>query len=626
MSPGAAAEDAWLLTRAISPRDRVRVAAIDASGEVLNQYSRTCRVDARPPAAPWAVPLASSDGFRLIAFDLDAKLGEASTIADTATLTELLADAGIPFVVCRSGPSGGRHVWTATSEPIDPALIGTMARLAAAVLPTLDIAPLRNSATGCVRPPGSPHRDGGRSELLSGNLDCLRHPTIRTDAIERLTQALAARVTVGSASPDPQTLPVVRLDTLGHPYLPGTRRPLPAASLTALQSTAAGADASAVLNTVLLGAAASHWHLADVAELAGTAPGLEHIRSKRGTRGRTPRRQRERAETLARQWRYAVQFVAQNPRRSGRDATFDTRAGHLADTVRTLQEYADAATGRWRHGGGPSDRRVLDCLHLWALTAVETVVEADTRRLALACGIGRETARTALHRLAADGWISRAKEGAGVHGASWQIDPRDVFPRDGDPGRAQAATRPEGAGAAERTALLRQLEQRVTLAAHDVFTGAQGLPLAAGNLYARLAPPGSTSSFSSELDQALVQRLKRSGLARHTATGWTRTDPAHRDFAAQASGVDGRLAERRRRYQAERAAWAWWQAEHAWMCGPRSRTDSRVRADQAPLWQPAGAPRYPKHPRGPDGRADFNAARAALRDGALTATSVFLAA
>lgn len=617
--------DAWLLTRAISPRDRVRVASVDAAGAVLNQYSRTwLTAKTEAPDVPWAVPLAAPDGFRLIAFDFDAKGDEAAAATDAATLGDLLTEVGITYVTCRSGPSGGRHIWTATTDAIDPDLVGTMARLASAVLPNLDIAPLRNGATGSVRPPGAPHRDGGRSEVLTGNLDCLLRPTTGRDDVERLVRALAARIT-GEVNPaDSPTQATVRLDAHGHPYLPGTQRGLPAASSNALTTSAVDLDASTVLNTVLLGAAASHWRLADVAELVSTAPGLEHVRTKRGTWGRSPRSHREQAETLARQWRYAVRYVAEHPRRTGFDATFDERAGHLADIVRTLQEHADAAVGRWHRGGGPSDRRVLDCLHLWSLTAVGTTVEADTRRIALACGIGRETARTALQRLAADGWISQAKEAAGVHGASWQIDPQQVLPRSSSQSRAQAATRPEGAGAAERTLLLQQLQRRLALATHDAFTGNHALPLAAGNLYARLALVRSAST--SNPDERLLGRLIFFGLVARKDDTWGCTDLTRRDNVAQELGVDGRLAARQERYQAERATWSWWQAEHTWMCGPRTRYDARARADQTPLWQPAGAVRYPRHPRGPDGRANFHAARAAVRDGALTTASILIAA
>jgi hypothetical protein len=124
----------------------------------------------------------------------------------------------------------------------------------------------------------------------------------------------------------------------------------------------------------------------------------------------------------------------------------------------------------------------------------------------------------------------------------------------------------------------------------------------------------------------LLQRLLQFQLVMRSTTGWIHTNPRHRDHAATQLGATGRLADRQARYLAERAAWAWWQAEHAWMCGPRNRRDSRTRPDQVPLWQAAGLSRYPKHPRGPDGRADWTAARAAVRDGALLPALTMLAA
>ena len=51
----------------------MRVAGVDAYGQVLNEYTGHRRVDGDEPAQPWAVYLAGPDKrFRLLAFDLDA--------------------------------------------------------------------------------------------------------------------------------------------------------------------------------------------------------------------------------------------------------------------------------------------------------------------------------------------------------------------------------------------------------------------------------------------------------------------------------------------------------------------------------------------------------------------------
>ena len=396
------------------------MATRDAHGDVLNQYTSQHRIDGAEPDRPWAVYLAGTDHrFRLLAFDLDAKTDAAAAQRDAQLLAGLLADAGLPAVVCQSGPSGGRHVWVGLAESVDPETVATLARLARHLCPTLDLAPLTNPVTGCVRPPGAPHRAGGHSTVLSGQLNTLTQPTGTAAQVRQLVETLAQLVTDAEPAQaiDPRTpLP---LDHHGRLYLPGPRRPLPRVSAAALDEDAASGDASAVLWRVLIGAAGARWRHADIAALADTAPGLEHVRTYRDRSTRRPRGRGEAASVLARQWDKAVKYVASADRQIGDDPTFDARADAIATRVRAVQTRADAAAGRWTRGGGPADRRVLDVLCVLALQAVSAAVEADTRRLALLAGIGRETARTALLRLAEDGWpghVRRTGAGGGPHG------------------------------------------------------------------------------------------------------------------------------------------------------------------------------------------------------------------
>ena len=106
----------------------------------------------------------------------------------------MLDQAGIEHVICESGPTGGRHVWTALAESVDAETVATLARLARHVCPSLDLSPLSNAATGCVRPPGAPHRAGGRSTVLSGVLVALTSPTGTAEQVRRLVEALAQLV------------------------------------------------------------------------------------------------------------------------------------------------------------------------------------------------------------------------------------------------------------------------------------------------------------------------------------------------------------------------------------------------------------------------------------------------
>lgn len=609
----------WRLAAVISPRALVRVAAADAAGAPLNSYTGHARISGAEPATPWAVYLAGDDRrFRLLCFDLDAKTVGAAAVAerDAATLTGLLRAAGLEAVVCRSGPSGGRHVWTALAETVDAATVASLARLARNVCPSLDIAPLSNPATGCVRPPGAPHRAGGRSTVIVGDLTALTAPAGTAAQVRRLTEILARLVNDAARPYRPDTGVPIPVDGHGRLYLPGPRRELPAASAAALSEDAACGDASAVLWRVLIGAAAARWHHADIAALA-YSPGLEHVRTFRDGSRRQPRAAVDTARVLARQWDKAVRFVATSPRTAGADATFDARADQIAATVRAIQTRADASAGRWSVGGGPADRRILDALCLLALKAVTATVEADIRRLALMCGIGRETARAALWRLAADGWITQARPAEGIRAAHWTVGPEKTIHIDVWQGRSQADPRPAGAGSAERTLLLETLDGRTTAAAHDLFTHGRAPGHYAGNVYARTTgQPQDLETLAGQTGRdpghtaAVLDLLVRAGVLIATAAGWRRPAGDRRTAAAKAYGVDGRLATRVRLYALEREVWAWWQAEQAWRQAPR-RTGPKRRAawDQLALVPEDGTHHYGPHPTRPDGRLSWRVAR-----------------
>lgn len=622
--------DAWSLTRALSPRPTVRVARADASGTVLNQYGTHRRTTAGIPVYPWALYLAGSDHrYRLLAFDLDAKTPDTATAAarDAQTLTGLLEDAGLPPVVCASGPSGGRHVWTAVSDSVDADTVAKLARLARHLCPTLDLAPLTNPATGCVRPPGAPHRAGGTSTVISGDLDALLNPTGTASSVRGLVEHMATLIGAAEPAGSLEAHRPLPLDDHGHPYLPGPQRDLPAASKAALNEDAASGDASAVLWRVLIGAASARWKHADVAALVVSYPGMEHLRTYRlSTGSRTQRVGRAATETaaiLTRQWAKAVAHVAVSPRLIGEDPTFDSRADAIAAFIRNVQERADAAGGRWANGSGPADRRVLDVLSVLALQALNTDLEADIRRLGLLAGIGRETARVALQRLATDGWISRIQASEGSRAAHWRICGRSDIHSHTSLLRSQADPRPVGAGAAERLTLLTQLTQRIQDCAHDVFTLGPGLGHLAGNLYARtLSTDQSLSELAAGIGTTvphtaqILERLASVGLLIHSPTGWRRHRTDRRRLAAKYLQTEGRLAQRAALYQLERELWAWWQAEQAWMRAPRRAASSRrAGPGQLTLIPELGTNVYGAHPRRADGKADYRRARYLLATG-----------
>lgn len=609
--------DAWALTRLICPRRVVRAAARDVEGRVVNSYPLVHPVEGDRPATPWAVPLTDRAGaFRLLCVDLDAKGHPDAVARDLARLTGLLDDLAVPHLVCRSGPTGGAHVWLGCSEPVDAALVATLARLLAGWLPTLDPSPLLNPATGCVRPPGAPHRWGGTSRLVAGSLDVLTHPRVTSLQVVDLVTSVAALVAPRPATTLRATLRPIAVDRRGAVFLPGTRRELPRASRLALGTPVTDTtDASAVLWRILCGAAAAHWHLYDVARLV-SEPGCEHVRTLRHGTVRVPRPASGNGSpraVLARQWTRAVTTVSRLPvDRVGDDPTFDPRAGHVARLVRDVQARADAAAGRWQGRRGIADRKVLDAVCLFELQAVRLEVEADVRRIGLTSGLDRETARRALLRLAGDGWLTRTRAASGPRAARWTTLPASSVHSHPDGQLSQAVPRPAGVGAAERRQQLHTLGDRLAAAAHDVFAPRGGLGPEAGALYALLQQPRTTLDLAGRLgvpsvDHA-VDRLAGVGLITHDAGHWHHT-PMALDALAASVGTAGRGAQRAVTYTVERLAWAWWRAEldqarHA-LAAPR-RPKPRLIGRVHPT---AIAP----HPRHRNGRADFAEARRLCR-------------
>lgn len=634
--------DAWSLARALSPHPRVRVSDVDEHGAVTNSYRSSTPASGPPPAAglPYALHLADDRGrYRLLGFDLDTKAGPVA--ADLARLRTLLTRAGMPHVVCASGPGGGRHVWVALAEPVGAVVVAGIARGLARLLPSLDISPLTNARTGAVRPPLAPHRSGGRSEILDGRLTDLLRPTATAAQVLALAGLVQAEQTVTNPPPSPQA---TTHDVDGHRCLPGSRRTLSARAHAALHDQLPpAADTSTVLATALCGAVRARWHLADLLALLPTAPGLQHARTERASSGRRTRPPTEQTAVLTRQWNRAVATVATGPRTTpdtSGDPTFEDRCAVAAAAIAAVQRRADASPGRWARGGGPADRRVLDVACHLMLTAVTTDIELDTRRLALLAGIGRGTAHLALQRLTADGWLAPSTPAAGIHGAHWalphalaagsQQTADNPSTQNTSSGRTQGTPSPlEGASLA-RTAWISHLAHRTSAVVHDALT-ATGLGHHTARVYQALTTSpvhvlelAGTTGYSPHrlrryLDRLACQRLARTDRAgRWQLRGTGHSTGTRLDRVARALGVHGILADRGRRYRIERDAWAWWTDELAWRRLPTGQKRRAPGMGQTviPLADHNTLSRHHRgpHPRTASGRADFRAARRHLTE------------
>ncbi|MEO5536048.1 MAG: hypothetical protein ABIR17_13065 [Pseudolysinimonas sp.] len=638
-------DDAWALTRELSPRDRVRTAVLEYhGGPYTNDYASEARVAGERPQGPWAMYLADRRGYLFICFDLDAGKGNAAH--DAGRLSLWLDELNIAHLVAVSGPAGGRHVWIALTEATHPALIRELADLAGSLLPSLDKSPLRNAETGCVRPPGSPHRHGGASTIASGAIATLQRGNTTVDQLALLREFL---VDVGAEIP---TAPVsiirgMEHDSDGHPHLVGRRRE-PSARIRAMLTDAPAADTSTTQAAVLAGLARARWRYADIAALLEHSPALEHARSRPGVGGRIAVPRHVARRRLAADWQRAVYYVAASPTAGdSQDQDFQERAIAVTRAVRAVEHRADTMPGRWgldglsrparAARGRYSHRAVLRAVCLYLVQAARHVVEVDVRRLARDTGYGREACRLALIALSTaetpqdveGAWLVRVDPAEGAHGATYRLSTRFSTASD-DAKWSQAAMRPAPSGGGDaRTWWLNELTQALHALNHDTFAAPHSLGRTAGRVYAALSAevPHSRAELSAasgiSVDQVRrsLRRLTWYRLSDRTSSGWTRPDVDARDQVADLLDVAGYLEQRATRYDVERGTWAWWQAEVNWMRSRNKRRRRRRAPTGVALFPQNDRPDYPAYPRSSNHRADHVAARTLVGAGILRPTT-----
>ena len=241
-------------------RDELRV------GDDANRYAGR-RWEDELPESPYAVYLAGVDGrFRTLALDLDAPAAEAARQA--RAVSERLAAAGIEHVTCVSGPSGRRHVLATFIESLNPVLVRSVAvALRDGFAPALDLTPVSNGRTGCIRPPLAAHRNGGVSVPDGCLVEALRVLEAANPAsgLTRLAGLLGVAAGVAAA---PVTVP--------------GRRPVSAPVLDLLwRGDGTCGDRSATAAAVTLGLVEAGYSFQEYLALVldDATAGLDHVRA-----------------------------------------------------------------------------------------------------------------------------------------------------------------------------------------------------------------------------------------------------------------------------------------------------------------------------------------------------------
>lgn len=136
-------------------------------------FSDSAKLTNTLPTRPAAPYLYTSTGrTHLIALDFDDKRGgRAAVDADLATAAEWITRCGGVIVTDHS--PGGRHLLAplAIGTTASAAEMNHLVRLLAARLPTLDITPNTNPASGCLSAPGTPTKTAEGYRQLDGPLE-----------------------------------------------------------------------------------------------------------------------------------------------------------------------------------------------------------------------------------------------------------------------------------------------------------------------------------------------------------------------------------------------------------------------------------------------------------------------
>ena len=582
-------------TRMWSPRRRVRVDA-----DQKHKYDATLSIPVQQPEFPWAIYLTSLDQrFRLLAFDFDSsRLGPEQARTDSDRLAAYLDDLGVHYLRAHSGPAGGQHIWIRLGEDgADPANVRELSRVLAQHYPTFDKSPLRNPDKGVVRPPGAPHRHGGRSvpHLAGANLQ---------RALERVSRGTTPEVVDWLLARHPHTEPATPpeahrrtahriIEDAAGARLDRPRRPLPHRTAALLATVpATGADRSALAYTILLSMARAGHTLSDVRGAVATAPGLIRLRED-AARGR---------EDTERQWSRAL----------ARAATFTANPGQaprepIDDELDDIDYALAATTAHWGRRGGASDERILHALSDLARTARTRVLDIDCRRLAQVCGIDASTVSRRLRVLAAEGWVTLSTPGTGSRAATWTLN----LPADAEQSRATQGEPAPASGSG-----LTLLEHHM----HDIWShrssGGLGSVAARIHWYYRsgVQTPEDLSEktgYNTALTTHVLRRLDTAGLLTTMATG----NQLLRAFEhlAKDLGVSGTGARRIARHLADRELFAWWTEEQQWRTtSGKKRGPGRRQVAGSTLALPISAParvRYGRFPTRRNGKADYTTAR-----------------
>lgn len=405
-------ESAWNFTSLLSARSTVRVVD-DHTG----QYGLVRRVDGDVPGTPWALNLADEQGrFWYLVLDFDAKNGHTAeqVSVQCEIVCEFLAEYGLSYTVCESGQSGGRHVWIGLSESVDVVTARKFALAARVFAPSIDIAPMSNAVTGCVRPPYAPHKDGLQRSLPLTSVDGLLMPTNTAAMVERFVDTFYVVRTEDSAPDTPVTV-LVDPDRR-HSELPQ--------DVQELLRTGHASDKSKGLHRIIMGALAHGWNEDQIVELLPYEGMISARTHNRGAGRRVARRDPEGYLRSKIRW-FSANVKIKRVRSNTRHVDYKPLITQYVSTV-VIPRLNDGWFSQ-RRGRGAAALRVYARLAILTAQIGTFRIGASLRDLALATGMTHTTVADCLRLLERKGYIWKVKDSHGIHSTIWSVREETAF-------------------------------------------------------------------------------------------------------------------------------------------------------------------------------------------------------
>lgn len=486
------------------------------------------------PDAPYAVHLYDrSQRTSMLALDFDSH-GETSTVrADLDDLRFLLGELGLRYVVAESGPTGGMHVYIPLRQSLGVHAVRSIATALAVRYDSLDISMLTNASTGAIRPPGSPHRHGGRSKLIDPVAalrvfeECNEHELI-VELVERL--GLDERVLRNGNAP--LSAELYKMLRTGD-------------GIESYESFSEATMALAV--SVISRGHDPLWLFRQLNDNRNTFTARLHDHLRRDGSRRNAQRLIQHAIAKA------AAFVSENPSiRSKADAL-----GHLD----TIEDRADSL--RWTGRSGLSARAVLSA-HLHAARTCGGVEYNLSQRQVceLAALHSRTTVEAATRHLVALGFVRLVRNGSGRNAATWRIR----LPADGSSGVLRVPTSPGIGERGDRSLPAGPL-------GHPLFSW-RALGKVPARILAVITADGPSTSTQIAARTGLHPGSVRNGLrqlrsleqpivAQGSGGSYHITAAADLNAAAAEIGADMARSELLVRHDVERALWRGWLVERA---------------------------------------------------------------